>query len=84
MGGDLHRLQENPDGGTQIGVGYLRETDSAAFYSIYRVSGSSLILHQTRNVILDDRRNYHFAAGDFTDNGNEDVFVGATGKGKRE
>jgi hypothetical protein len=75
-GAQLFPINLSAFAGTEIGVGFVRGTDAAAFYAIFRLSGGALVLHQIRNVLLDDRRDHFFAAGDFNDDGNEDVFVG--------
>lgn len=76
-GAQLFPIKLSAFPGTQIGVGFLREADSAAFYAIYRVVGVTLVLHQLRNAALVDSRDHYFAAGDFNDDGSEDVFIGA-------
>jgi hypothetical protein len=68
----------NRDGGgvEEIGVGFTRTLDGAAYYQIYRRIGGSLNLLASKNVSSSGFGGHVYRAADFDADGNDEIFIG--------
>ncbi|HSF20317.1 MAG TPA: hypothetical protein VLK65_32690 [Vicinamibacteria bacterium] len=63
--------------GTEVGVGFVRDTDQVAFYQVWRRSGASFVLIQGVAILGPGFTNHFFGAGDFDADGTDEIFLGA-------
>lgn len=66
------------DGGTEseIGLGFVRNSDGVGFYQIWALTGLSLTQQHSRAITGAPFGSHRWDAGDFDNDGNEEVFVG--------
>lgn len=72
----LFKIDQDGDGRLEAGLGFTRTSDGVAFYQIWEQAGANINQVSSRALTGGTFGNHQWGAGDFDNDGNEEVFTG--------
>lgn len=74
----IFSLDNNGDGRREVGLGFARNSDGVAFYQVWAMAGANIVQVASRALTGGTFAGHQWGAGDFDNDGNDEVFTGFT------